>query len=63
MGMATFIWMGIVLVWAWHVIDLFREVDPSELPPRARLLLGDAADLPVRTWAPEHIAHAGSATR
>lgn len=26
--------------WVWHVVELFREVDPGELPARARSWVG-----------------------
>jgi len=35
------IWMALVAAWIWHVVDLFVEVDPSELPPRARHWITD----------------------
>ncbi len=34
--MVALIWMALVAAWIWHLVDLFAEVDPSELPPRAR---------------------------
>jgi len=49
-GMATIIWMVLAMAWIWHVVDLFRPVDPSELPPRAcRRLRGDDAE-PADAW-------------
>lgn len=47
--MATVIWMSLAAAWAWHFIDLFREIDPAELPPRARQRLAGHDDEP--SWS------------
>jgi hypothetical protein len=48
--MATIIWMVLAMAWVWHFLDLFRPVDPSELPPRARRRLGGDDPEPTDDW-------------
>jgi hypothetical protein len=37
---ATVVWIALALTWVSHVVMLVGQVDPAELPPRARRRLG-----------------------